>query len=109
MRSVFTTAMAALVAFGAVFVAVPAAEAAPCGWSKLKRTGYFRHCGSQLVLVKFHWSNGPTGTTCMGPGTRPFYPDGRHEVVKAYSVAKPPATMRNAQGKLICRAGQPSA
>lgn len=91
-------------------VLTPAASAAPCGWSKAGRTGSYLHCSNSFALIKFVWSNGASGTTCLGPwGDTKFYPDGRREVTKAYRVAKPPNTLKDARGQAICSATQPSA
>ena len=108
MRKFLALALPLFAALGMTAVATPSADAEPCGWYKIGRTGYHNHCGSGLILVKAHWSTGHTFTTCQGPGVIPFYPDGPHEVVNAYYVPKRPATMININGVEICRTGQPS-
>ncbi|MFB9905344.1 DUF6355 family natural product biosynthesis protein [Allokutzneria oryzae] len=108
MRKILGLALPLFAVLGMTAIAAPSASAAPCGWYKIGDTGYHNHCGTGLILVKYHWSNGNTGTTCQGPGIIPFYPDGPHQRVNAYYVPKKPATMINAAGQEICRTGQPS-
>ncbi|GAA5159651.1 hypothetical protein GCM10023321_41110 [Pseudonocardia eucalypti] len=109
-RKLIASLLPVVTAFGMTVVFTPTAGAAPCAFSKAGRTGTYRHCANSFALIKFVWSNGASGTTCLGPwGETKLYPDGRHEVTRAYRVSKPPSTMKNAQGKTICRAGQPSA
>lgn len=76
----------------------PSAEVMPryCGFYNInpprgELTGYYYHCGNNFILIKFHWNQGSTGTSCVEPwGQTPFYKDGQHKVVNAYYVTTSP-------------------
>lgn len=92
----------------------PSAAAKPpyCGFYDLyppqgELTGYYYHCGNSFILIKFHWTQGSTTTSCIEPhGQKPFYKDGQHEVINAYYVTTPP-NLIGPPGNQICSVGQP--
>lgn len=70
-------------------------------------TGYYYHCGKSFILIKFHWTQGSTGTSCIEPwGQRPFFKDGQHEVINAYYVKTPP-NLIGPPGNQMCSVAQP--
>ena len=70
-------------------------------------TGYYYHCGDNFILIKFHWTQGSTGTSCIEPwGELPFYKDGQHEIINAYYVTTPP-NLLGPPGNQMCSVGQP--
>ena len=70
-------------------------------------TGRYVHCADSFILIKFHWSNGSTGTTCVPPWWQiPFYRDGQHRVVNAYYVTTPP-NLTGPPHDRRCSLGQP--
>lgn len=72
-------------------------------------TGYYYHCGNSFILIKYHWTQGSTGTSCIEPwGQRPFFKDGQHEIVNAYYVTTPPR-LTGPPGDQRCSLGQPQA
>jgi hypothetical protein len=92
----------------------PSAAVVPryCGFYDLnpprgELTGHYYHCGNSFILIKFHWSQGSTGTSCIEPhGQRPFFKDRQHEVVNAYYVTTPP-NLTGPPGNQRCSVGQP--
>lgn len=92
----------------------PSAAVMPryCGFYDLnppqgELTGYYYHCGNSFILIKFQWSQGSTGTSCIEPwGQRPFYKDGQHEIVNAYYVTTPPK-LTGPPGGQRCSLSQP--
>ncbi|MCP2243328.1 DUF6355 family natural product biosynthesis protein [Lentzea aerocolonigenes] len=72
-------------------------------------TGYYYHCGDNFILIKFHWDQGSTGTSCVPPwGQTPFFKDGQYKVVNAYYVTTPP-NLTGPPGNQWCSIGQPRA
>lgn len=70
-------------------------------------TGRYIHCGPSFILIKYHWSQGSTGTSCIDPwGQRPFFRDGPHRVVNAYYVTTPP-NLLGPPGNQMCSLRQP--
>ncbi|MGW6928440.1 DUF6355 family natural product biosynthesis protein [Lentzea sp. NPDC054927] len=71
-------------------------ELPPCGFSELnpprgQQTARYYHCGGGFILIKYHWSRGSTGTTCLPPwDVHPFFWDGEYRVVNAYYVTTRP-------------------
>src|SRR5687767_12523312 len=54
-------------------------------------TGRYVHCGPSFILVKYHWSRGSTGTTCLPPWDQhSFFRDGPYTVVSTYYVTTRP-------------------
>ncbi|MDX8053801.1 DUF6355 family natural product biosynthesis protein [Lentzea sp. BCCO 10_0798] len=86
----------------------------PCGFYSLdlpqgEQTGGYVHCGDGFILIKFHWSTGTTGTSCIPPwGSRPFFKDGPHKIVNAYYVPTRP-NLSGPPGNQMCSTGQPRA
>jgi hypothetical protein len=67
----------------------------------------YYHCGDNFILIKFHWTQGSTGTSCIEPwGELPFYKDGQHEIINAYYVTTPP-NLIGPPGNQMCSVGQP--
>ncbi|WP_143467070.1 DUF6355 family natural product biosynthesis protein [Lentzea kentuckyensis] len=70
-------------------------------------TGRYIHCADGFILVKHHWSQGSTGTSCIEPwGQRPYFKDGPHKVVNAYYVTTPP-NLTGPPGDQRCSLSQP--
>ncbi|MFS8103544.1 DUF6355 family natural product biosynthesis protein [Lentzea alba] len=85
-----------------------------CGFYALnpaqgEKTGGYIHCGGSFILIKYHWSTGSTGTSCIEPwGSRPFFRDGPHRIVNAYYVTTPP-NLTGPPGDQRCSVSQPRA
>lgn len=83
-----------------------------CGFQEINPprgevTGYYTHCADNFILIKYHWSTGNTGTSCIEPwGQRPFFRDGPHKIVNAYYVNTPP-NLSGPPGNQWCSTGQP--
>ncbi|MGI5506473.1 DUF6355 family natural product biosynthesis protein [Lentzea sp. CA-135723] len=67
-----------------------------CGFVRLPQpvgelTARYFHCDDSFILIKFHWSGGNTGTSCVPPyHQRPFFRSDGQTVVNAYYVTTPP-------------------
>ncbi|RAS58996.1 hypothetical protein C8D87_11649 [Lentzea atacamensis] len=85
-----------------------------CGFLELAEpqgelTARYYHCGKHFILIRFHWSQGSTGTRCIEPwGTDNFYKDGPHKVVNAYYIKTPP-NLVGPVDDLRCALSQPRA
>lgn len=112
------TAVGALLASTALgMIDSPAASAERimpprCGFYELDQpvgelTSRYVHCADGFILIKFHWSEGSTGTACVPPwGQHPFFRDGRYRVVNAYYVTTRP-NLTGPPNDLRCALGQP--
>ncbi|MET9629056.1 DUF6355 family natural product biosynthesis protein [Lentzea sp. NPDC006480] len=83
-----------------------------CGFIPLPQpvgelTARYFHCAGTFILIKFHWDNGNTGTSCVPPWYQvPFYRDGTHVIVNAYYVSTPP-NLSGPPGQEWCSLSQP--
>lgn len=116
----FATALGMLLASSAAGM-IDSASSSParvmpayCGFLELAQpqgelTAHYYHCGKHFILIRFHWSQGSTGTRCIEPwGTDRFYKDGPHRVVNAYYITMPPNLVGPAHD-LRCALSQPRA
>jgi len=91
-----TTAIGMVLASTAISLLnhTPSEAAAPqwCGFYELnppqgEQTAGYVHCGRNFILIKYHWSQGSTGTACIEPwGRHGFFMHGPYRVVNAYYV-----------------------
>jgi hypothetical protein len=83
-----------------------------CGFYELSPphgdlTARYIHCADSFILIKYHWSQGSTGTACIPPWDQHnFYMDGPHKIVNAYYVTTPP-NLSGPPGNQMCSLSQP--